>query len=316
MKLVKPFVKWAGGKGSLISQLKNFYPFEIDNIKIDKYVEPFVGGGAVLINILQKYDIKEVYAFDINMDLINCYNVIKSNVEELIEELEKKENSFLVLENKEREEYFYKIREEYNSYNLSENDINVKRASEFIFLNRTCFNGLYRVNKNGKFNVPCGKYKNPTICDSNNLRKLSYLIRNVNFQYGDYKKSEKYIDSNTFVYFDPPYRPLSNTSGFTSYTKEDFNDENQKELAKYYKLLDEKDAKLMLSNSNPKNTNKDDNFFEEIYKGFYINEISAKRMINANTKGRGEISELLITNYREMEECIQENSILMNVVSV
>ena len=316
MKLVKPFVKWAGGKGSLISQLKNFYPFEIDNIKIDKYVEPFVGGGAVLINILQKYDIKEVYAFDINMDLINCYNVIKSNVEKLIEELEKKENSFLVLENKEREEYFYKIREEYNSYNLSENDINVKRASEFIFLNRTCFNGLYRVNKNGKFNVPCGKYKNPTICDSNNLRNLSYLIRNVNFQYGDYKKSEKYIDSNTFVYFDPPYRPLSNTSGFTSYTKEDFNDENQKELAKYYKLLDEKDAKLMLSNSNPKNTNKDDNFFEEIYKGFYINEISAKRMINANTKGRGEISELLITNYREMEECIQENSILMNVVSV
>lgn len=284
MKLVKPFVKWAGGKGSLIFQLKNFYPFEIDNIKIDKYVEPFVGGGAVLINILQKYDIKEVYAFDINMDLINCYNVIKSNVEKLIEELEKKENSFLVLENKEREEYFYKIREEYNSYNLSENDINVKRASEFIFLNRTCFNGLYRVNKNGKFNVPCGKYKNPTICDSNNLRNLSYLIRNVNFQYGDYKKSEKYIDSNTFVYFDPPYRPLSNTSGFTSYTKEDFNDENQKELAKYYKLLDEKDAKLMLSNSNPKNTNKDDNFFEEIYKGFYINEIQLNAQFMATIK--------------------------------
>ena len=164
--------------------------------------------------------------------------------------------------------------------------------------------------------MPCGKYKNPTICDSNNLSSLSYLIRNVNFQYGDYKKSEKYIDRNTFVYFDPPYRPLSSTSGFTSYTKEDFNDENQKELAKYYKLLDKKGAKLMLSNSNPKNTNKDDNFFEEIYKGFYINEILAKRMINANAKGRGEISELLITNYREMDECIQENSILMKVVSV
>ena len=316
MELVKPFVKWAGGKGSLIPQLKNFYPFEIDNIKIKKYVEPFVGGGAVLINILQKYDIKEAYAFDINMDLINCYNVIKSKVEDLIGELDKKEKNFLCLDSKEREEYFYEIREEYNSYNLSEKDIDVKRASEFIFLNRTCFNGLYRVNKNGKFNVPCGKYKNPTICDANNLRNLSYLIRNVNFQYGDYKKSEEYIDSNTFVYFDPPYRPLSNTSRFTSYTKEDFNDENQKELAKYYKLLDEKNAKLMLSNSNPKNTNKDDNFFEEIYKGFYINEISAKRMINANAKGRGVISELLITNYREMEECIQENSILMKVVSV
>ena len=315
MENVKPFVKWAGGKGSLIPQLKRFYPFDINNIKIDKYVEPFIGGGAVLINILQKYDIKEAYAFDINLDLINCYNTIKSNVEELINELDKKEKEFLLLEAKEKEKYFYKIRDEYNSYQIEENEVNVKRASEFIFLNRTCFNGLYRVNKNGKFNVPCGKYKNPTICDSNNLRNLSYLMKNVTFKYGDYRKSEEYIDSKTFVYFDPPYRPLSNTSGFTSYTKEDFNDENQKELAKYFRLLSDKDAKLMLSNSNPKNTNKDDNFFEEIYKGFYINEISAKRMINSNVKGRGEISELLITNYEEMNECIQENSILKKVAS-
>ncbi len=302
MKEIKPFVKWAGGKGSLISQLKKFYPFELENEKISKYVEPFVGGGAVLINILQEYDVKEAYAFDINIDLINCYNVIKNNVENLIKELDIKEKEFLKLEYKNRQEYFYNVRKEYNSYKISENETNVKRASEFIFLNKTCFNGLYRVNKSGQFNVPYGKYKNPTICDANNLRDLSYLIRNVVFQYGDYKKSEKYIDSNTFVYFDPPYRPLSNTSGFTSYTKEDFNDDNQKELANYFKLLDEKDAKLMLSNSNPKNTNKDDNFFEEIYKGFNINEISAKRMINANAKWRGEISELLITNYEEMME--------------
>ena len=313
MKEVRPFIKWAGGKGSLISQLKNFYPFELENEKINKYVEPFVGGGAVLINILQKYDVKEAYAFDINIDLINCYNVIKTKVEELIKELELKEKEFLVLADEERQKYFYDIRKEYNSYRIIENELSIKRASEFIFLNRTCFNGLYRVNKNGEFNVPCGKYKNPTICDSKNLRNLSFLIRNVEFQYGDYKKSEKYIDSNTFVYFDPPYRPLSITSGFTSYTKEDFNDENQKELANYFKELDEKNAKLMLSNSNPKNTNKEDNFFEEIYKGFNINEISAKRMINANVKGRGEISELLITNYKEMDECIQENSILKKV---
>ena len=306
MEMVKPFVKWAGGKGSLISQLKNFYPFELENETINKYVEPFVGGGAVLINILQKYDVKEAYAFDINLDLINCYNIIKIDVDSLIKELDKKEKEFLELEDDERQKYFYNIRKEYNSYKIQENESSVKRASEFIFLNRTCFNGLYRVNKNGEFNVPCGKYKNPTICDSKNLRNLSYLIRNVVFQYGDYKKSKRYIDSNTFVYFDPPYRPLSITSGFTSYAKEDFNDENQKELANYFKELDEKNAKLMLSNSNPKNTNKDDNFFEEIYKGFNINEISAKRMINA--KGRGEISELLITNYKEMEKCIQENS--------
>ena len=313
MEQVKPFVKWAGGKGSLIPQLRNFYPFELENETINKYVEPFVGGGAVLINILQKYDIKEAYAFDINIDLINCYNVIKTNVEDLINELIIKENEFLKIGDEERQKYFYNIRKEYNSYKIKENELSIKRATEFIFLNRTCFNGLYRVNKNGEFNVPCGKYKNPKICDSKNLRNLSYLIRNVVFQYGDYKESEKYIDNNTFVYFDPPYRPLSITSGFTSYTKEDFNDENQKELANYFKELDEKKAKLMLSNSNPKNTNRDDNFFEEIYKGFNINEISAKRMINANAKGRGEISELLITNYEEMEECIQENSILKKV---
>lgn len=314
MQNVRPFIKWAGGKGKLIPQLKNYYPFELNNIKINKYVEPFIGGGAVLINILQEYDVKEAYAFDINIDLINCYNVIKTDVENLIKELDIKEKRFKELEEKEREEFFYEIRQQYNSYKIDENETNVKRASEFIFLNRTCFNGLYRVNKNGEFNVPCGKYKNPTICDANNLRNLSYLIRNVKFQYGDYKKSKEYIDCNTFVYFDPPYRPLSNTSGFTSYTKEDFNDENQKELACYFRELDEKDAKLMLSNSNPKNTNENDNFFEEIYKGYNINEISAKRMINADVKGRGEISELLITNYKEMDECIQENSILKKVV--
>lgn len=298
MDIVKPFVKWAGGKSKLIPQLTKYYPLELKNGIIERYIEPFIGGGAILIDIVQKYEVKEAYAFDINMDLINCYNVIKNNVEELILELSNKEKQFISLDSNDRKQYFYDIRTEYNSYKPDEN-INIKRASEFIFLNRTCFNGLYRVNKDGKFNVPCGKYKNPTICDSNNLRDLSKLIKDVIFEYGDYRKSEKYVNSNTFVYFDPPYRPLSATSGFTSYTKEDFNDENQKELAIYYNKLNLKNAKLMLSNSNPKNVNKDDNFFEDIYKGFYINEVSAKRMINSNAKGRGEISELLITNYEE-----------------
>ena len=298
MDVVRPFVKWAGGKGSLIPQITKYYPFELKNGRIEKYVEPFVGGGAVLIDILQKYEVQEAYAFDINKDLINCYNVIKFNVEDLIQKLEKKEKEFLSLDNEKRKNYFYDVREEYNSYIL-EAESNVKRASEFIFLNRTCFNGLYRVNRNGKFNVPFGKYKNPTICDSSNLRNLSKLIKDVLFEYGDYKKSEEIIDRNTFVYFDPPYRPLSDTSGFTSYTKEDFNDEKQKELAEYFNLLSTRNAKLMLSNSNPKNVNENDNFFEDIYRGFNINEVSAKRMINSNSEGRGEISELLITNYEE-----------------
>ena len=204
MEIVKPFVKWAGSKNSLIPQLTKYYPLELKDGTIERYIEPFVGGGAVLIDILQKYVVKEAYAFDINKDLINCYNIIKTNVEELIKELSDKEKQFLALDGNDRQQYFYDIRTEYNSYKLND-DTNVKRASEFIFLNRTCFNGLYRVNKDGKFNVPCGKYKNPTICDSNNLRNLSKLIKNVTFEYGDYTKSESIVNENTFVYFDPPY---------------------------------------------------------------------------------------------------------------
>ena len=294
---IRPFVKWAGGKGSLIPQLNNFYPYELKNGIIERYIEPFVGGGAVLIDILQKYDVQEAYAFDINIDLINSYNVIKNNVEDLITNLKQMETEYLQLEQEERKNYFYNKREEYNNYTLEENEHNIQRAAQFIYLNRTCFNGLYRVNKAGKFNVPMGSHKNPTICDEENLRNLSKLIQNVQFQYGDYRRSMEYVTENTFVYFDPPYRPLNVTSGFTSYTKEDFNDDNQRELAEFYRELNEQNVKLMLSNSNPKNTNKEDTFIDNIYQGFNIDEIYASRMINANSKGRGKISEILVTNY-------------------
>ena len=294
---IRPFVKWAGGKGSLIPQLNKFYPYELKNGKIERYIEPFVGGGAVLIDILQKYKIQEAYAFDINIDLINSYNVIKNNVEELVINLKQKETEYLQLGQEERKNYFYNIRDEYNNYTLEENEQNIQRAAQFIYLNRTCFNGLYRVNKSGKFNVPIGSHKNPTICDEENLKNLSELLQNVQFQHGDYRKSMGYVTENTFIYFDPPYRPLNVTSGFTSYTKEDFNDDNQIELATFYKELNERNAKLMLSNSNPKNTNKEDTFFDNIYQGFNIDEMYASRMINANAKGRGKISEILVTNY-------------------
>ena len=294
---VRPFVKWAGGKGNLILQLSNFYPNELRNGIIERYIEPFVGGGAVLIDILQNYDVRQAYAFDINIDLINSYNVIKNNVEELIINLKRTETEYLQLEQEERKNYFYNKRNEYNNYVVQENEQNVQRAAQFIYLNRTCFNGLYRVNKDGKFNVPIGSYKRPTICDEENLRKLSGLIHNVQFQYGDYKKSVEYVTENTFVYFDPPYRPLNVTSKFTSYAKEDFNDDNQRELATFYRELNERNAKLMLSNSNPKNINEEDQFFDNIYQGFNIDEIYASRMINANSNGRGKISEILVTNY-------------------
>lgn len=318
---VKPFVKWAGGKGSLLNQLNNYYPLELKNGEIECYIEPFIGGGAVLIDILQNYKVKEAYAFDINIDLINSYNIIKNNVNELIYNLKILEKEYLRLEKDARKEYFCGIRKQYNSYRLAKDEMSLQKATQFIFLNRTCFNGLYRVNKNGDFNVPIGNYKNPTICDEENLKALSELIKNVNFEYGDYKTSQEYINKNTFVYFDPPYRPLNVTSGFTSYTKEDFDDENQKELALFYKELSNKKVKVMLSNSNPKNTDKEDCFFENIYKGFNINEVYAKRMINANSNGRGEISELLITNYESDKpcygeiECIEGNTILKQIIS-
>lgn len=297
MEKIRPFVKWAGGKTQLIGQINQYLPTELIDGKIKTYIEPFVGGGAVLIEVLQKYDIESAIAFDVNADLINCYLVVKNNVEELINELDKKEKKYKSLEESKRKEYFYEIRTQYNSYELQDEVINVIRASEFIFLNKTCFNGLYRVNSNNKFNVPFNNAKNPTICDSSNLRNLSNLIKNVNFYCGDYRKAETFVTNNTFIYFDPPYRPLSITSGFTSYTKDDFDDNDQKNLGIFYKEQSLKGAKLMLSNSNPKNVNKEDNFFVDLYDGFNLNEVLANRNINSKANGRKAISELLITNY-------------------
>ena len=297
MEKIRPFVKWAGGKSQLIGQINQYLPIELTDGKLKTYIEPFVGGGAVLIEVLQKYNIENAIAFDINADLINCYLVVKNNVEELIKELAIKELKYKKLENDKRKEYFYEIRTEYNSYELQEEVVNVKRASEFIFLNKTCFNGLYRVNSNNKFNVPFNNAKNPTICDADNLRNLSKLIQNVSFYCGDYRKAENFVNNKTFVYFDPPYRPLNATSGFTSYTKDDFDDEDQRNLGRFYKELSIKGAKLMLSNSNPKNVSTEDDFFVDLYDGFNLNEVLANRNINSKGNGRKPISELLITNY-------------------
>lgn len=301
MEKVRPFVKWVGGKSKLIPQMEQYYPKELKENKIDVYIEPFVGGGAILIDILKKYNIKKIYAFDINKNLINCYNIIKDKVESLLLELKKLEEEYLKLDDENRKEYYYDIRKKYNSINIENEKEALEKTTYFIFLNKTCFNGLYRENRRGQFNVPIGKYKNPTICDEKNLIELSKLIKNVTFINGDYRESYKYIEENTFIYFDPPYRPINKTSSFTSYSKEDFNDENQKELGEYFRKINDNNSnvKLMLSNSNPKNNNEKDDFFEQIYNGFKINEIKANRMINSNKEKRGKISELLITNYEE-----------------
>lgn len=293
----RPFVKWAGGKGGLIPQITKYYPEALKSGQIERYIEPFLGGGAILLDVLQKYDVKEAYAYDTNQDLVNAYNVIKTDVDNLIKKLQKYEKEYLQLDEEERKEYYYDLRDEYNSAEVKSGKLSYKRAAQFIFLNKTCFNGLYRVNASGDFNVPMGNYKNPTICDTENLLKLSRLLQNVKIFCGDYHDTLELVNPKTFVYFDPPYRPLPDTNGFTSYTKDDFNDEDQKKLGEFYKQLNQKDAKLMLSNSNPKNTNESDTFFDDLYKGFYINEVQANRAINSDGAKRGKISELLIINY-------------------
>lgn len=290
---VKPFLKWAGGKGQLIDEIEKIYPFDK---KINKYAEPFIGGGAVLFDILNKFELEKIYISDVNIELINCYRVIKENVHELIKKLRRIEDEFLAREKEDRKIYYYEKREKFNKLKLENNNEKINRAALMIFLNRTCFNGLYRVNKKGLFNVPMGDYKNPKICDEENLINVSNKLGNVEVIYGDYRKSYDFIDENTFVYFDPPYRPLNQTSSFTSYTEYTFEDKEQIELSEYFKLLNKKGAKLLLSNSDPKNVDINDQFFDDLYKGFDIKRIEASRAINSKGEKRGKVTEVLISN--------------------
>ena len=290
---VKPFLKWAGGKGQLIDEIEKFYPFDK---KINKYAEPFIGGGAVLFDILNKYELEKIYISDVNKELVNCYVAIKENVHELIKKLRKIEDEFLAREKEDRKIYYYEKREKFNKLKLENNNEKINRAALMIFLNRTCFNGLYRVNKKGLFNVPMGDYKNPKICDEENLIKISKKLKNVEVIYGDYKKSYDFIDENTFVYFDPPYRPLNQTSSFTSYTEYIFGDKEQIELSEYFRILNKKGAKLLLSNSDPKNVDINDEFFDNLYKEFDIKRIESSRAINIKGEKRGKVTEVLISN--------------------
>jgi DNA adenine methylase len=205
------------------------------------------------------------------------------------------ELTFLPMNDNGRKYYFYAARDKFNSLKLSENTA-IEKAALFIFLNKTCFNGLYRVNKKGQFNVPMGAYKNPTICDEDNLRNISEALQNVEIVCGDYTKAKRFIDGHTFVYIDPPYRPISQTSAFTSYNSDAFDDNEQIRLAKFIDEINATGAKIVLSNSDPKNVNPDDNFFEDLYKEYIVNKVEATRMINSKSECRGKIKELLICN--------------------
>ena len=293
---VKPFLKWAGGKGQLLKEIESYYPF--DDFKITKYAEPFVGGGAVLFDILSKYDLKEIYISDINAELINTYRIIRDDIDALIEMLYGMKNEFIPLDNDSRKIYYMEKRTRFNDLKVNGNEnINIEKAALMIFLNKTCFNGLFRVNKKGLFNVPMGSYKNPMICDEANLRAVSEKLQNITIVCGDYRESADFIDENTFVYFDPPYRPITDTASFTAYTENLFNDDEQIELARFVDEMHKKGAKVVISNSDPKNSNTEDDFFDNIYSAYNIKRVEATRMINCNSEARGKIKELLISNF-------------------
>jgi DNA adenine methylase len=262
-----PFLKWAGGKNQLLSQFTVLFPS-----KYGRYFEPFIGGGAVFFYLNPTYS----FLADINGELVNAYIVVRDLVDELIASLEKHIND---------KEYYYKIRSQ-NPKLLS----NIERASRFIYLNKTCFNGLYRVNGAGSFNVPFGSYKNPRYVNAPNLKAVSYRLRNTYLSVGRFEDTTIEAKKGDFVYLDPPYDPLNGTSSFTGYAENGFTRKDQLKLYKIFNDLDSKKCMLMLSNS-------DTPFIRELYSNFDIKEVNAKRMINCKGDKRGEVKELVIRNY-------------------
>lgn len=298
----KPFLKWAGGKTQLVEQMKALFTSDLARGTINRYVEPFVGSGVLFFYVAQNYPINEFFLFDVNEELVLVYKTIQNEVDALICKLEKIQNVYVGLSATEQEKSFYEVRHKFNN---KRHDIDfdhfqkdwIERAAQIIFLNRTCFNGLFRVNSRGKFNVPFGLHKNPQICNAENLINVSRILQNAIIERADFVRAGKVVNSNTFVYLDPPYRPISTTSSFTFYSKDEFGDKEQKRLADFFRKLNKRGAKLMLSNSDPKNANPKDHFFEELYEGFNIQRVQASRMINAVARKRGKIQELLIMNY-------------------
>lgn len=298
--VVKPFLKWAGGKGQLLTQLDDYLPQQLDGRPFT-YVEPFVGGGAMLFHMLQKHpEIKRAVINDINPHLIKAYETIKNNPQELINRLADMEKIYYAQPNEDsKKSFFLEARHIFNEGALDAID----RTKYLIFLNRTCFNGLYRENSKGRFNVPFGRYPHPTICNKETILADSEVLNSVDviILNSDFADTQNYLDANglNFVYFDPPYRPLNATSSFNSYVKEDFNDDEQKRLGDFTKTIDKQlGVYWMLSNADCSAKNPEDRFFENLYSEFYINRVYASRAINANPAKRGKLTELLICNYQ------------------
>jgi len=298
----KPFLKWVGGKRQLLEQFEELYPIELKLKKIKNYYEPFIGGGAVFFDVAQNYEIENAFLYDINDELIISYMVIQRDVYKLIEFLYRYDKQYKKLNEEKRKEYYYELRENYNfqRFNIDYNQYSenwIPRVAQTIFLNKTCFNGLFRFNSKGGFNSPMGRYKNPKIIDEQNLLNVSKLLEIAIIKKADFKEVKNDIKNNSFIYFDPPYRPISKTANFTSYSKYNFQDDEQLQLASLFYELDQQGHKLMLSNSDPKNINPEDDFFETIYSSYNIIRVNAKRSINSDSSKRNSIKEIVVTNY-------------------
>ncbi|MDD6256901.1 DNA adenine methylase [Methanobrevibacter boviskoreani] len=298
-----PFLKWAGGKKQLLPTIQKRLPENIlSSGKIEEYFEPFIGGGAVFFYLMSNYEVKHAYISDINEELILTYDVIKKDYKELTERLKILKSEYMEYDDAGRKKMYLNIRLKFNqdlkTFDFDTYDeSNIERASYTIFMNKTGFNGLFRLNKKGEFNVPAGKYKNPNICDADNLKNVHKVLKKTDIKCASFSDSEDLISESSFVYLDPPYRPLSGTSNFNTYYSVDFDDVEQIELSKFYKRINDKGAKIMLSNSDPHNTDPDDDFFDDLYKDFNIERVKARRSINSNGAKRGAINELLIRNY-------------------
>jgi len=300
-KLVaKPFLKWAGGKSQLLPVIMSAIEPLVSETKTFTYLEPFVGSGAVFFEVMQQYRDKasDVIINDRNEDLMLAYRVLRDKPDELIGELETLKKQYTSSKNDEiRKSLFYKIRDEFNSRKAD----SVQHASMLIFLNKTCYNGLYRVNSKNHFNVPFGQYKNPGIFSGENLRSISQLLQNVHILNKDFTELISFPGhrEKTLVYLDPPYRPISKTASFNAYSKGVFDDAEQRRLKEFCDRLSKNGAYWLLSNSDPKNHDSADTFFDDLYSGYYIERVGARRSINSRASGRGSIKELLISNFKK-----------------
>jgi len=271
VEVPRPFIKWVGGKRQLIPQLSQYFPK-----KFNTYIEPFVGGGAIFFYLLPQHSV----LMDINPELINAYQVIKHKVEELIVSLQQHTND---------KDYFYTVRALDRDPDSFRNLDRVERASRTIFLNKTCYNGLFRVNKKNQFNTPFGRYKNPKLCDSFNLRAVNVALTNTKIRLGDFGDSVNHASPDDFVYMDCPYHPVSDTANFTSYTKDDFGIAEQRRLQTVFSDLDKKGCTVLLSNSYTP-------FILDLYKDYKIHTVQATRAVNCDPTKRGKVREVLVSN--------------------